>query len=905
MNINNLRVGQRLTIGFGTLLLTLLALFLVSFNCMNRINNTLSEMVNVNNVQMHELGKMADAVHRIGESASSALFLTDSKAIETELAKINDLRILYDKAFTVLEKSNFDNVAEKKAQWAKIEAARLDAKGLIDQLTGLTQQRATKEAIDLLISKASPAREKWQNEITNAIEDINKEDLADEKTSIEGYQNARLSMFFMLAAGLLIGVVVAWRISRSLTIPLRQALQLAQNVAKGDFSSQIEATSKDEVGELMSALKQMNQNLAEAARQATANARIKIALDRTTTSVMIADPEHNIIYMNDAVTQLLSEAETDIRKDLPQFRCNDIIGRNIDSFHKNPSHQRGVLGNLQQSHHAQIHLGGRIFGLIATPVFDNKNARLGTVVEWADRTAAVQAEETARTNTRIKQALDNCTTNVMIADTNGNIIYANQAVLEMLNVAQTDIRAQLQGFDASKVIGSNFDSFHKNPAHQRQLLGSLKNTYRAQIKIGVRTFALVANPIHDPQGQHLGTVVEWLDRTAELQIEQEISDLVIGATQGVFKNRISETGKTGFFANLSQGMNQLMETSETGLSEVVRVLSALANGDLTQRITRDYAGIFGQLKDDANASNEKLSSIIEDVRIAADALTSASGQVSATAQTLSQAASEQAAGVERTSASVEEMSASVAQNTENAKITDSMAANSAKEAVSGGEAVTQTVLAMKQIAAKIGIIDDIAYQTNLLALNAAIEAARAGEHGKGFAVVAAEVRKLAERSQVAAKEISELASTSVTVSEQAGQLLNTMIPSIRKTSDLVQEISAASEEQNTGLIQISGTISQLSQVSQQNASASEELAATAEEMSGQAEQLQGLMEFFTLSSGNDNGGNPSNNPNNNYALGSQFKSGNSKALPPGPKRSGTRRPISNNALPDESHFKRF
>ncbi|MGL6048895.1 MAG: methyl-accepting chemotaxis protein, partial [Aeromonas salmonicida] len=175
-----------------------------------------------------------------------------------------------------------------------------------------------------------------------------------------------------------------------------------------------------------------------------------------------------------------------------------------------------------------------------------------------------------------------------------------------------------------------------------------------------------------------------------------------------------------------------------------------------------------------------------------------------------------------------------------------MASKAAKEAMEGGEAVKLTVDAMKQIAKRIGIIDDIAYQTNLLALNAAIEAARAGDHGKGFAVVAAEVRKLAERSQVAAQEIGELASSSVDMAEKAGRLLDQMVPSINKTSDLVQEISAASAEQSTGVSQINIAMNQLSQVTQQNASCSEELAATAEEMSSQAEQLQLAMEFFTL-----------------------------------------------------------
>jgi len=220
--------------------------------------------------------------------------------------------------------------------------------------------------------------------------------------------------------------------------------------------------------------------------------------------------------------------------------------------------------------------------------------------------------------------------------------------------------------------------------------------------------------------------------------------------------------------------------------------------------------------------------------------------VSATAQSLSQSSSEQAASVEESSASVEQMSASINQNAENAKVTDNLASKTAVEATEGGGAVKNTVDAMKKIAQKIGIIDDIAYQTNLLALNAAIEAARAGEHGKGFAVVAAEVRKLAERSQVAAQEIGGLAGDSVGLAERAGHLLDEIVPSIRKTSDLVQEIASASQEQSSGVAQINNAMNQLNQATQQNASASEELAATAEELGGQAEQLQQLMLFFTI-----------------------------------------------------------
>ncbi len=331
----------------------------------------------------------------------------------------------------------------------------------------------------------------------------------------------------------------------------------------------------------------------------------------------------------------------------------------------------------------------------------------------------------------------------------------------------------------------------------------------------------------------------------------ETNTIIQAAAEGKLNQRANTDQFQGGWKQLVTGFNRTLDNIVLPLNESILVLTELEKGDLTQRVHGDYQGQLKDLKDTVNNTIAKLTQVIVEVRSTAEVLASASVEVNTAAQSMSQASSTQAASVEETSAAVEQMSASIAHNTSNAKTTDQMATHAAQEASMGGEAVKETVTAMKVIAQKIGIIDDIAYQTNLLALNAAIEAARAGEQGKGFAVVASEVRKLAERSQVAAQEIGEIATNSVELAEKAGALLNTLVPHIKKTADLVQEIAAGSKEQSSGAAQINRAMNQLNQLTQQGSSASEELAATAEEMSGQAEQLQERMAFFRVESVSD------------------------------------------------------
>jgi methyl-accepting chemotaxis protein len=298
---------------------------------------------------------------------------------------------------------------------------------------------------------------------------------------------------------------------------------------------------------------------------------------------------------------------------------------------------------------------------------------------------------------------------------------------------------------------------------------------------------------------------------------------------------------------LSSLLGWVLARGITGpLVETVYIAETVANGDLRVVITPKGRDEVAKLQEAMLRMVEKLRQVIGEVRTGAEALASGSTELAATAQALSQGTSEQAASVQETTAGLEEMNASITRNAENSRTTEQTALSGAKDAEESRVAVWQTVEVMTTIAGKISIIEDIAYQTNLLALNAAIEAARAGEHGRGFAVVATEVRKLAERSQVAATEINGLASSSVEVAQRSGKQLTELVPAIRKTAELVQEVAAASQEQAAGVAQINKAMNQVDQITQRNASAAEELSSTAEEMAAQAEALQGLMQFFQM-----------------------------------------------------------
>lgn len=519
---------------------------------------------------------------------------------------------------------------------------------------------------------------------------------------------------------------------------------------------------------------------------------------------------------------------------------------------------RAISRPLQAAVEVANKIANGDFNNIITVSSQDETGQLLHALEAMQKALREQIEEERRVaaqNTAVKQALDTVSASVVLGDANDQVVYMNGAMKSLFNEIETDIRHEVPEFTADGVMHGSMDVFGRGDT----LYDGNRIGHR-DITIGGHTFRIVPNPVMDEGGNRVGTVVEWNDRTQEVNVENELSYIVQAALNGDMSQRISMEGKTGFFEQLSNGFNELLTVNGMVMEDVGRVMGAMAHGDLSETIESNYQGDFARLKNDTNATVLKLTEVLGSIKLSSSEVQLASREISKGNESLSVRTEQQAATLEETSSAMEQMTATVRQNADHAKEASRVSIEARDKAEQGGEVVRRVVSAMSEINSSskkivdiIGVIDEIAFQTNLLALNAAVEAARAGEQGRGFAVVASEVRNLAGRSSAAAKEIKGLIQDSVSKVEtgsnlvnESGETLDEIVSVVKNVTQIVGEISAASQEQSTGIEQVNRAILEMDEITQQNAALVEEVTASSVAMGEQAVRLIELVGFFDV-----------------------------------------------------------
>lgn len=853
--LKNMKIGPRLAFGFGTIMLLMVIVGSFSLFQIVGLNSSIDTMVHDRFPKTVQANEVINNINVIARALRN-IVIDDSKAtVDAELKRVAESRkIVADN----LEKLKKTVHSEKgKAILAKVDAIRPVYVKETEQYMDLVRNGKIEQAKGMLLTSIRASQRTYLEAVSELIKLQTDSMEEGGKEAAAAVKKDQIMITSLLVIAMVLGIVLGLFITRSITTPVNACVDAANKIAAGNTDVHLDTTSKDETGILQGAMNKMAEAIQALIKDAGMLSDAAIAgklATRADATKHQGDFQKIVVGVNETLDAVIGPLNV-AAEYVDRISKGDIPPRITDSYSGDFNEIKNNLNGCIDAVSALV----ADANLLAKAAMEGKlNTRADATQHQGDFRKIVDGVN--NTITRLVSLLDVMPAPAMIIDRDFNVLYMNK------------LGAEVGGRNQQQVVGTKcYDHFRTSDcktdkcACQRamsngQTANSATDAHPGSLNLDIDYTGV---PIKDDNGNIIAAFEVVTDQTAvkkaarvadkqakfqDTEVGKLLKNLEKMAIGDMSVNTVvgSSDDDTQTIAQNFEQINSAIKQNIEALNSITANAKQVAQGNLMVELKK--RSDQDDLMDSLANMVDKLKEIVREVQAAADGVATGGQQLSATAQTLSQGATEQAASAEEISSSMEEMSSSIKQNADNASQTEKISNKSATDAREGGKAVNETVAAMKEIATKISIIEEIARQTNLLALNAAIEAARAGEHGKGFAVVASEVRKLAERSQTAAGEISELSGRSVQVAEAAGQMLTAILPDIQRTAELVQEISASSKEQDAGADQINRAIQQLDQVIQQNASAAEEMASTTEELAGQAEQLKSTIAFFSIDS---------------------------------------------------------